>query len=74
MKEPELPNFIVKKYTPKVHKGPTHINFEWPVPRCIKLYDALIEASLSKNPVDIELRQMAREIAEEIANIIPKTY
>ena len=47
---------------------------EWPIPRWIKLYEELIIASHRTNPADLELRQMAREIKEEIVNVIPKTY
>ena len=71
--EPTLPT-IVKKYTPRPRKSGTHIAMEWPIPRWIKLYEELIIASHRTNPAELELRHMAREIKEEIVNVIPKTY
>ena len=73
MKEPELPP-VVKKYIPRTRKSSTHLAIEWSIPRWIKLHDKLIVASWSSDPADLELRQIAKEIEEEILNIAPKTY
>jgi hypothetical protein len=72
--KPELPNFIIRKYTPTTHKSSSHISIEWPIPTWIKIYEELIVAAHRTNPADLELRQRAKEIKEEIINVIPKTY
>ena len=73
MKEPELPP-IVKKYIPRTRKSGTHLAIEWTIPRWIKLYEKLIVASHRSDPADLELRQMAKEVKDEILNVGPKTY
>ena len=74
--EPELPNFIVKKYTPKVQKSPTHINLEFTIAEAIELYDDLIIASVSYSPhsINFNSRARARRVKEEILGVDPSIY
>ncbi len=71
---PNVPEFNVRPYTPKLRKRNNYLSMEWTIDKWIKLYEELVVASHRANPADLELRAMAKEIRDEILNNIPLTY
>ena len=71
---PNVPEFNVRPYTPKLRKRNNYLAMEWTIDKWIKLYEELVIASHRANPADLELRAMAKEIRDEILNNIPLTY
>ncbi len=74
---PNVPEFNIRPYTPKVRKRNNYLAMEWTIDKWIRLYEELVVASRGKDkdkPANLELRAMAKEIRDEILNNIPPSY